>query len=719
MIDQNVPNDCMNSVYYALASFLSTTVNNNVDLGSINFKKDSITNAMKIVTAVRKGMSGSGKTTIKHGNYEITFDTTNMWGSFTGKITATQIKGNGKGRVYSGAINSTVKRTEEVLSTYLDCMQNIVKDACKYALFSIFSELRNVTGIAAFEKEELTNFLSDKVDILQKKGFGNVLTLLVNVRDGYNAVKKISQATTGTNLINVLKNAGSSTYNTIKGLSFSPDKVKKKAIKEALTVLETARAKLATALFNYVYNAEEVYEEKRPSFWDNILNFFSFKCPVEFEIYDADGNLIGYVDSTDKHEDYIYYTDDIYIEVDGDAKFVYAPADKELRFFIIATDDGEMNYTVERIDKEEKVDRLNYYSVPLVAGETYEQIIPKNVILADSMNALPLINDDTAIYADEYRSGADETAHVTISCESTPGGIALGGAAYALGDFVKLYAIEESDAIHFAGWYLNDELVCTDRVYRFTATEDLTVVAAFEKYIDRDNEYEIALGDNYADTLVDVYTDADSIKYVELFGELDADILQTVSIIGYSQSNAQIYTEDIAVTYNDDYDAWLNALDVTDCKILELFDSSGALIATLIKGKTVDTVIQDILLDETEMMLEIGDTATIPSIIVPYTAPRTNTEWISDNTAVVTVGKDGTVTAVSAGKANIIIRDKGNSNVSTVCRITVQDTEPQSPDTPSTPSDACKFCGKVHTGFFGKLVQFFHNIFYFFKNLFK
>ena len=42
-----------------------------------------------------------------------------------------------------------------------------------------------------FEKTELENFLSDKVDILQKNGFGNVLGLFLNTRTGYKAVKPI------------------------------------------------------------------------------------------------------------------------------------------------------------------------------------------------------------------------------------------------------------------------------------------------------------------------------------------------------------------------------------------------------------------------------------------------------------------------------------------------------------------------------------------------
>ena len=33
--------------------------------------------------------------------------------------------------------------------------------------------------------------------------------------------------------------------------------------------------------------------------------------------------------------------------------------------------------------------------------------------------------------------------------------------------------------------------------------------------------------------------------------------------------------------------------------------------------------------------------------------------------------------------------------------------------------EVCKFCGKTHTGFLGAIVGFFHNIFYFFKTLFR
>ena len=45
----------------------------------------------------------------------------------------------------------------------------------------------------------------------------------------------------------------------------------------------------------------------------------------------------------------------------------------------------------------------------------------------------------------------------------------------------------------------------------------------------------------------------------------------------------------------------------------------------------------------------------------------------------------------------------------------------EQPTEPSQPSggDKCPLCGETHTGFFGKIVGFFHRIAYFFRNLFN
>ena len=43
---------------------------------------------------------------------------------------------------------------------------------------------------------------------------------------------------------------------------------------------------------------------------------------------------------------------------------------------------------------------------------------------------------------------------------------------------------------------------------------------------------------------------------------------------------------------------------------------------------------------------------------------------------------------------------------------------PDEPDEPSQGDGLCKWCGEPHTGFWGKIVAFFHSIFYFFAHLF-
>ena len=46
-------------------------------------------------------------------------------------------------------------------------------------------------------------------------------------------------------------------------------------------------------------------------------------------------------------------------------------------------------------------------------------------------------------------------------------------------------------------------------------------------------------------------------------------------------------------------------------------------------------------------------------------------------------------------------------------------TRTSEPEKPDAGQDLCKYCGKSHTGFFGAIIRFFHNILYFFRNLGK
>ena len=51
----------------------------------------------------------------------------------------------------------------------------------------------------------------------------------------------------------------------------------------------------------------------------------------------------------------------------------------------------------------------------------------------------------------------------------------------------------------------------------------------------------------------------------------------------------------------------------------------------------------------------------------------------------------------------------------TRCGTHIKDVTPSQPSNPQPNPNACKYCGKVHTGPFGWLIKFFHSILAIFK----
>ena len=647
MSDGSIPSDCLDSIYYTLAHLLTNVVNSKVDLGKIDFSKDSNTNAIKIVNAVSNGMQALGNTSIKKGNYKVTFNIyANMWSAFAGSVKAEKVSGLNSGTTYIGEVDSTMAGTQKVLTIYMDCMSDIVKDACKYALFSILSELKSVTYIAEFEQKELEDFFANKVNILQKKGYGNVLALFLNVRAGYKVIKPFLIAKDTGSLSIVLNNA-QSMYNTISEMSFSEKGINKKAVKEAVKTVEKARKKLANKLYNYIYNTNEPVEEEGFVGW--LKNVFGIKCPVEFEIYDVSGDLIGYVDSSEKHEDYVWYTDDIYIELSGDSKFVYAPIDMELIFRFNAIDDGVMNYTIERQDGEERIDRLNYFDVPLSSGDTFEQCIPANTNLKAVKN-LPLIGDSEINY-DSYLDSDDLTGHINVTCEAE-NGLVIGEGPYPIGDLVTLTAIKDYDDYTFKGWFVDNTIVETSEIYRFTAKEDVSVKAVFEKKIDIDYSYTAEYADDYAESFCEVIKQQNNTCGVHI--ALPADKMNEVlspKINLYNNSDELISSETYNAEATSENDILISGLVLDDIYRISVFDSNNELVATIIRNDSL--LPQQIIPDKDELTLKVKDTAQISVLPMPVKSILSDVRWESLNPEIAQVDENGVVTGLHTGKTTV------------------------------------------------------------------
>jgi uncharacterized protein YjdB len=125
--------------------------------------------------------------------------------------------------------------------------------------------------------------------------------------------------------------------------------------------------------------------------------------------------------------------------------------------------------------------------------------------------------------------------------------------------------------------------------------------------------------------------------------------------------NAHMWERGYDFTLTDDENTELYAL------LYKLFKAHVTEFADAEAVYDVDTVI----LDNTELSLAVGNTATITATCTPSTAEDLTVSWKSSDESIATVDSSGVVTAVSAGTAMITATSNDESTVSATCTVTV------------------------------------------------
>ena len=92
------------------------------------------------------------------------------------------------------------------------------------------------------------------------------------------------------------------------------------------------------------------------------------ECPVDVEVYDAQGALVAEI------EDNKIVQADVPAAVVGDAKLVYL-YDGDYSVNLTGTGEGSMEYTLRQYDGYQTVRTQNYYALPLAGGCVYTQAI--------------------------------------------------------------------------------------------------------------------------------------------------------------------------------------------------------------------------------------------------------------------------------------------------------------------------------------------------------
>ena len=444
---------------------------------------------------------------------------------------------------YTALYNSKPREVAEAMNELLQYMKEVTDDLVKDAASSLLSDLSDITGVGDFFRVSVENSFMEAAKKLRKHGFGNLMKFFKKCSDGYDAVRGIIAFSDPSNIRQSLSGA-QEIYNKIYNLDYSDKAVDDFAVKYAMDKLNKARKTLEDSLYDYITD-NTGSAPKTPGFFDNVKSWFTswIQCPVDFKVYDENGTLIGYAENGA-----VYYNDEIYIETSGDVKKLYVPHDMHVQIEMNGTDEGSFNYILEEVVDGKTLGRLNYYDIELDKDSKFEQSLSGEELSADDT---VIKTSDNEIKADEHILASSETNFITVETECNSMGTIIGGGQYPKGDSVELTALSSDEKYRFVGWYTDNELVCTDSTYRFTALKDVKVYAKFERTYPTNYDYSAKMSDSYDEFCAKVYKESDGEEGVVIIPFTDtADSSMTIYVTGKTESGEIVidsskYTADL------------------------------------------------------------------------------------------------------------------------------------------------------------------------------
>ena len=210
-------------------------------------------------------------------------------------------------------------------------------------------------------------------------------------------------------------------------------------------------------------------------FTDARLRTLYVNCPVDIEVYDSNDNLVAAI----YNNEILSFPDSTIIAYidDNGQKVVYLPQDEEYRVEVIATDEGEVTYTVQEQNVstgETKV--INYNNMTVSKDDTLTGTI-ENLTTTENATYL-LVSNSIEVNEAEVIENA-EPIEITTVVEGN-GVVNNGGSCYK-GEYIQVTA-EPFENEEFLGWYNGTELVSEETSYRFQVTEEMTLTAKFTEY---------------------------------------------------------------------------------------------------------------------------------------------------------------------------------------------------------------------------------------------
>ncbi len=239
--------------------------------------------------------------------------------------------------------------------------------------------------------------------------------------------------------------------------------------------------------FSWLQNQDPNYEGE-PVFFASSYRTIRINSAVDIEVYDAEDTLVA------------QFIEDVPQEVEGIAlgvslsssgeKVLHLPSDESYSIRLTAAADGELDYSIGEYSyyTGSQTKLVNYYDVPVTAGDIIEGVIPEftaeDELMVSEGSGLdyPLTALSGEIASAKELLGEDaKRAIYTVSAKSddTEGGNVIGGGVYSEGAYTLVCAVANENH-EFIGWYENNELVSTENIYEFRVEQNTEITAQFQ-----------------------------------------------------------------------------------------------------------------------------------------------------------------------------------------------------------------------------------------------
>lgn len=218
-------------------------------------------------------------------------------------------------------------------------------------------------------------------------------------------------------------------------------------------------------------------------------------CPVDVSVYDSEGNIVGQI----VDNEIVDANTQIGMDVNGDSKRFFIPANEDYTVEITANDNGTLDYSLLEVDPDTgETGRVFYHNLDVstdssAAGSKYIQKISADTTLSD----MPVKNANN-VNEEAMVLGEDDLGQLSVNVTVEGEGEAASLSNLTPGDYATVYAYETENSI-FKGWYdsTGTELLCTESEYGFSIAKDMNLVAKFENVpdglrveFDENNSYE-------------------------------------------------------------------------------------------------------------------------------------------------------------------------------------------------------------------------------------